>query len=182
MSAHAPRRLIRAALAAAAVTIGGCATEQYVDERIAATNVRIDALSSETAAARQRAEEAHRLATGDFRREVLLTDDSVRFDSDSSSLSAYDQHALGRFADRLKAENRNVHVEVIGHADSTARTSHNLALGQRRADAVLRFLHTQGVPLHHMNAISYGEAAPRASNATANGRAENRRVVLVVMS
>jgi outer membrane protein OmpA-like peptidoglycan-associated protein len=105
----------------------------------------------------------------------------VRFESDSAALSSSDQAALVRFADRLKAENRNVHVEVVGHADSTSHTPHNLALGQRRADSVVRFLHVRGIPLQRMSAVSYGEAAPRMANATAEGRAENRRVVLVVM-
>jgi outer membrane protein OmpA-like peptidoglycan-associated protein len=180
MIARASRCLTSAALAAV-LAIGGCASQDYVDHGFAATNARIDAIAARTESAHARAEEAHALARGDFQHQVLLTDDSVRFETDSAALSAYDQQALAGFAGRVKAENRSVHIEVIGHADATAHTSHNLALGQRRADAVMRFLHLQGIPLHRMNAISYGESAPRASNATAGGRAENRRVVLVVM-
>ena len=166
---------LAAALAAAGLLISGCATEEYVDQQIAATNARIDQVQART-------EEAHALlATGDFRSTVLMKDDSVRFESDRSDLSNGAKALLASFAQRLKAENRNVHVEVVGHADSSGRTEHNLQLGKLRADAVVRFLHTQGVPLSRMSAISYGEHMPRAANEAAAGRAENRRVVLVVM-
>jgi outer membrane protein OmpA-like peptidoglycan-associated protein len=166
---------LAAALAAAGLLIGGCATEEYVDQQIAATNARIDQVQA-------RAEEAHaKLASGDFQSTVLMMDDSVRFESNKSELSDSARASLANFAQRLKTENRNVHVEVVGHADSSGRTEHNLRLGQLRAEAVMRFLHTQGVPLHRMSAISYGEHMPRAANEAAAGRAENRRVVLVVM-
>jgi len=181
MTPNASRQRSAAALAAAALAMGGCATQDYVDQQIAVTNARIDAVQRDTQAALARAEEAHRLARGDFQHTVLMTDDSVKFETDKSALSDSARAWLAGFAARLKAENRNVHVEVIGHADSSGRTQHNLQLGQRRADAVVRFLHARGVPLHHMSALSYGEHIPKAPNEAAAGRAENRRVVLVVM-
>lgn len=174
MRFHVSQPLLAVALAAAGLLVGGCATEEYVDQQIAATNARIDAVQ-------MRAQEAHRLAVGDFQDTVLMTDDSVRFDTDKSDLSDSARASLASFAQRLRTENRNVHIEVVGHADATGRTEHNLRLGKLRADAVMRFLHTQGVPLHRMSAISYGERMPKAANEAAAGRAENRRVVLVVM-
>jgi outer membrane protein OmpA-like peptidoglycan-associated protein len=159
---------------AAGLCVGGCATEEYVDQQVAATNARVDA-------ALARAEEAHKLARGDFQHTVLMTNDQIKFASDASALSGAAMSTLASFAGTIRAENRNVHIEVIGHGDSTASSAHNLQLGQRRADAVVRFLHGQGIPLHHMSAVSYGEEQPKASNATPEGRAENRRVVLVVL-
>ena len=55
-------------------------------------------------------------------------------------------------------------------------------LGEKRAEAVRRYLsREQGLPLHRMSIISYGESEPIADNSTAAGRAHNRRVVLVVL-
>jgi len=181
MRLQASQPLMAAALVATGLLIGGCATEEYVDQQIAATNARIDAVERDTQAAQARAEEAHALARGDFQDTVLMTDDSVRFETDKSDLSDSARASLANFAQRLKAENRNVHIEVVGHADATGRTEHNLRLGQLRADAVMRFLHSQGVSLRRMTAISYGEHMPKAANEAAAGRAENRRVVLVVL-
>jgi outer membrane protein OmpA-like peptidoglycan-associated protein len=59
----------------------------------------------------------------------------------------------------------------------------NERLGRARARAVQRYLHERHrIPLHKMDVISYGEAAPIAPNTTAAGRAENRRVEIKVMS
>jgi outer membrane protein OmpA-like peptidoglycan-associated protein len=60
--------------------------------------------------------------------------------------------------------------------------AYNMILGERRAEAVRRYLsQTGGMALHRMSVISYGKAAPIADNATPEGRAMNRRVTLVVL-
>jgi OOP family OmpA-OmpF porin len=59
---------------------------------------------------------------------------------------------------------------------------YNVVLGQARAEAAMRYLAMQsGFPLHRMTATSYGEFKPIADNKTAEGRAKNRRVTLVVL-
>ncbi|MBP1621250.1 MAG: oprF, partial [Acidobacteria bacterium] len=71
---------------------------------------------------------------------------------------------------------------IQGHTDSVGSEQYNLSLGQARANEVLRYLATSaGLPLHRMNAISYGEYKPIADNKTAAGRGQNRRVSLVVL-
>jgi outer membrane protein OmpA-like peptidoglycan-associated protein len=55
-------------------------------------------------------------------------------------------------------------------------------LGEERAEAVRLFMNQHGVPLNRMSTISYGKADPVADNKTRTGRAQNRRVVLIVMS
>jgi outer membrane protein OmpA-like peptidoglycan-associated protein len=106
----------------------------------------------------------------------------VRFGLDSSQLSSDAKAALDAVAAKLKADNQGVYIEVQGHTDSTGSDDWNLVLGARRAEAVMRYLNIQGgLPLHRMNTISYGETKPVADNNSRDGRAKNRRVVLVVL-
>lgn len=145
-------------------------------------NAKIAELSDTAKEALARAEEAGKLAQGKFLFEVTLSDDAVHFGFDKSDLSAEAKAALDAFAQKVKAENKNVFIEVQGHTDSIGSEKYNLELGQARADAVVRYLNMQhGLPLHRMSAISYGEYKPVADNKTANGRAKNRRVTLVVL-
>ncbi len=84
---------------------------------------------------------------------------------------------------RIKVEHRNVYLEIEGHTDSTGSEPHNLRLGLERAEAVKMYLYDMHkVPLHKMNVLSFGETWPAAPNDTAEGRAQNRRVVIRVLS
>ena len=131
----------------------------------------------------ERAQEAGRLAEGKFLYEVVLTDQDVRFGFDRHELSPEAQAALDRFAESLKTENKNVYIEIQGHTDATGRDGYNEELGLERAEAVRRYLNRQhGVPLHRMNVISYGESSPVSDNQSREGRAQNRRVALVVLA
>ncbi len=148
----------------------------------AAQTEQIGKLSDTAKEALARAQEAGKLAKGKILYEVTLTDEAVKFGFDQKGLSAEAKAALDAFAARLKAENKGVYVEVQGHTDSVGSEQYNLSLGQARADAALHYLAMQGgLPLHRMNAISYGEYKPIADNKTADGRAKNRRVALVVL-
>jgi outer membrane protein OmpA-like peptidoglycan-associated protein len=113
---------------------------------------------------------------------MVLSDDSVKFPVDSSRLSPEAERRLLDFVDKLKNENRNVYLEIQGHTDSTGSKPINQRLGEERAEAVRLFLNEHGVALNRMSTISYGEKDPVANNKTRTGRAQNRRVVLVVMS
>jgi peptidoglycan-associated lipoprotein len=168
---------LAAVLAAGGVALGACATEEYVDKGDAAANARIDAASGEAQAALARAEAAHKLAEGNFRHAVLFVDDSVKFATGSSTLSGDAQAALAAFAEKVKADNRNVYIEIQGHADHVGSAASNHQLGHARADAVMDFLRDRGIPSYHMTATSFGEAHP-----TGRGHAEDRRVVLIVMN
>jgi outer membrane protein OmpA-like peptidoglycan-associated protein len=131
----------------------------------------------------ERAQEAGRLAEGKFLYEVLLTDQDVRFGFDRHQLSDEAKAALDRFAEGLKTDNKNVYIEIQGHTDATGRDLYNEELGLERAEAVRRYLNREhGVPLHRMNVISYGESSPVADNGSREGRAQNRRVALVVLA
>jgi outer membrane protein OmpA-like peptidoglycan-associated protein len=71
-------------------------------------------------------------------------------------------------------------VQVEGYTDSVGSDQYNQKLSENRADAVRDFLVTQGVQTDNISATGYGKAKPVADNATAQGRAQNRRVNLVV--
>jgi peptidoglycan-associated lipoprotein len=148
----------------------------------AAQNDQISKVSDTAKEALARATEAGKLAKGKFMFEVTLTDEAVKFGFNKTELSPEAKAALDAFSARVKGENKNLYVEVQGHTDSVGSEMVNLKLGQARAEEVMRYLNMQGgLPLHRMNVISYGEYKPIADNKTAAGRAQNRRVTLVVL-
>ena len=148
----------------------------------AAQNEQIAKLSDTTKEALARANEANKLANHSFLFEVTLTDDAVHFGFSKSNLSAEAKTALDAFAQKVKDENKNVYIEIQGNTDSIGSDKGNLALGQARAETVLRYLNMQnGFPLSRMSAVSYGKFKPITDNKNAEGRAKNRRVTLVVL-
>jgi peptidoglycan-associated lipoprotein len=187
--------------------LGGCATTGSVDKKIAeaqaetnqkiesvagqveglqqkqqATDVRLEQLSQEAREALQRAQEAGVLAKGKVVFEQAFTEDRVKFKLDSYDLDKNAQGALSEFANRVKALDTQYFIEIQGHTDDTGGSRYNDELGQRRADAVRRYLSREHqVPLNRMSTISYGDTLPVESNKTRAGRAANRRVVLVVL-
>src|SRR5581483_4818092 len=190
-----------------ATLAGGCATKQYVREeagrQTAAVHTRVDTLQgqveqqqtklneheqkitevSKTAQeALQRAQEAGKLAEGKLLYETVLSDDQVKFGFNKDNLSDGAKKALDDFATPIVQQNQNVYIEIQGHTDSVGSDDYNYDLGLQRAEAVRRYLNMQHkIPLHRMSVISYGETAPVESNKTREGRAKNRRVVLVVL-
>jgi outer membrane protein OmpA-like peptidoglycan-associated protein len=178
----------------------GCATEKYVKDQIAAEigEVRKDVVANQREIANlkksamkhsktvqeamTRAEEAHKLAEGKLLYEATISGDSVHFGFDVSTLSDEAEECLDIFAGVMKEENKNIYIEIQGHTDNIGTEEHNMKLGQARAEAVMRYLHTEfAIPLHRMNAFSYGESKPVVENDTHSNRAKNRRVTLVVM-
>lgn len=106
----------------------------------------------------------------------------MKFPVDRASLSPEAQSRLMDFVQKLKSDNRNVYVEIQGHTDSTGTPNFNKKLGEDRAEAVRLFMNKQGVALNRMSTISYGDEAPVAPNNTKDGRAQNRRVVVIVLA
>lgn len=163
------------------LTAGGCATEKYVQEQVAPVQAQAAQAQGTAAEALERAKSAHKLAEGKFLYEEVLSDDSVKFPTNSDDLSAEAMSRLDAFVSKLKSDNRNVYVEIQGFTDSSGASAYNHKLGEARAEAVRRYLHKRGVALNRMATISYGEEDPVASNDTPEGRAHNRRVAIVVL-
>lgn len=173
-------------LAASAVALSGCATKGFVRESVAdletRQNARMDEIDATSREALERAIAAGKLAEGKLLYSVVLSDDAVKFPVDGSALSAEAEARLTTLLNQLKTQNKPVYIEIQGHTDSTGSDAYNQKLGMERAEAARLFLYKQGLPLSRIATISYGETAPVASNATPQGRAANRRVVLVVLN
>ncbi len=106
----------------------------------------------------------------------------IAFPFEGNELTEEAKKALDDFAAKIKADNRNVYIEIQGHTDNSGPEYTNLKIGEQRAEVVRRYLALKhGFALHRMNAMSYGESAPVADNKTKKGRIENRRVTLVVL-
>ena len=184
------------AIAVSAFSLGGCATKDYVNEHVAAVDAKVQAtqgqvdrhethltqLDQATKEALDRATAAGKLAEGKFLYSMVLSDDSVKFPVDSAKLSPEATQRLTDFAEKLKNDNRNVYLEIQGHTDSRGSDAANQKLGEQRAEAVRLFMNQHGVPLNRMSTISYGKKDPVTDNKTRANRAQNRRVVLIVMS
>lgn len=154
---------------------------QGLENRVNGQQTAIDGVSRTAQDALDRANAAGKLAAGKFLYESTLSS-QIAFGFQGNMLTDAAKKALDDFAAQIKAENRNVYIEIQGHTDSSGAEYTNLLIGKQRAEAVRRYLAVKhGFPLHRMNVISYGESAPIASNKTRAGRAENRRVTLVVL-
>jgi peptidoglycan-associated lipoprotein len=103
----------------------------------------------------------------------------VRFAFDSSSLDAQSKSILDRTATILK-EHPEVRLTVQGHADERGTTDYNMALGMRRADAVVDYLAMQGVDRDRLFMVSYGEEKPLLDENNTMAWSANRRVEFVV--
>ena len=179
----------------AGLATAGCATEKYVNQHVGVvqdqvtalqgqaqdTSAKVQQLDTTTQQALARAEAAGKLAEGKFVYSMVMTDDSAHFPVSGAQLSSDETARLDDFASKLKTDNRNVYLEIQGYTDSTGSAQGNLRLGQDRAEAVRRYLSKEGVALNRMATISYGEDNPVAANDTRAGRAQNRRVVVVVL-
>ncbi len=109
---------------------------------------------------------------------VTLPQD-ILFATDSATLSNSQQSDLIAIASSLNSY-PNTTVNVIGHTDSDGASAYNLDLSQRRAQSVVNVLTRAGVSPVRLVAIGRGEDQPVASNLTAEGKALNRRVVIVI--
>lgn len=151
------------------------------DSRLATHDQKLSELSRETQEAMQRAQAAEKLAMGKLLYEVTLTDEDVVFASGKATINDSAREKLDNMVQQLKAENKNVYIEIQGHTDNHGSEDYNNQLGLERAEAVRRYLSEAGIPLHRMSTISYGETRPLADNKTREGRAKNRRVVIQVL-
>jgi outer membrane protein OmpA-like peptidoglycan-associated protein len=106
---------------------------------------------------------------------VVKFDSGILFDVDQASLKGSAQSDLAEFA-RVLNEYPDTKLEIQGHTDSTGSKEHNRRLSQERADAVVSYLTQAQVARSRIVSEGLGEAGPVSSNATADGRAKNRRV------
>jgi outer membrane protein OmpA-like peptidoglycan-associated protein len=105
---------------------------------------------------------------------------SVYFDFDKSNLKPEAKAELDRAAEIMQ-DNPDVVLELQGNTDSVGTDAYNRALGDRRAEAVFGYLKSKGINPDRLKTVSFGKSKPVASNATDAGRAQNRRVDIVIL-
>lgn len=196
-------------LVVALVTGPACATKKFVRTESATLDQKIADVSTEVEASQKRLsehdeklstigslisqhdtqfkavdgkiEEVKTLIKGNLVMTATLKSSDAKFGFDSAALSDEAKGVLDTFVQRLITENKGVYIEIQGHTDSTGSDEVNLALGHKRAEAVMMYLYKQyRIPLHRMSVVSLGSSMPVADNGTRDGRAQNRRVEILV--
>jgi len=152
----------------------------------AATQAELDRTRLELA---QREEEARQLkmqqdlariaSTKADTRGLVVTLPGIFFDPGKTQLKPGAKKPLQRIAEQLKGDDR-IRVTVEGHTDNTGNPEKNMEISEKRAEAVREYLVSLGVPADRTMATGKGDAEPVATNKTAAGRQQNRRVELVI--
>ena len=119
------------------------------------------------------------LETKDTARGLIVSMPDVLFDTGKADLKPTTRERLAKVAGILLAY-PDIHVEVDGYTDSTGSLELNERLSQQRAKSVRSYLASQGVNQSSITTQGFGPDNPVASNGTAAGRQQNRRVELVV--
>ena len=160
---------------------------------IAQVNSKADAADQKALAAGQSADTANQNATQASNRVTSLagtvenldnyksvSQTTINFAFDKAQLTKKDKQTLDDFASQLQSQKHYI-VQVEGYTDSTGPADYNYQLSQRRADAVIQYLAQKySVPAYKIFLIGLGKDNPVAQNTSASGRAQNRRVQLVV--
>jgi peptidoglycan-associated lipoprotein len=158
----------RSATSARAAADAAAASAKEVDGKVTATNNRITSVEA---------------ASRKLVFEVTLSEDKGNFAFGKTELPDAAKARLDQVVQQLKSDTKNIFIEIEGHTDNVGSPLINEKIGMERAEAVKRYLYEQHqVPLHKMNVISYGEDKPVAPNNKRDGRAQNRRVVVKVLS
>lgn len=160
---------------------------QQAGAKLEATDEKLEAERQARAQAEARARDAlTRLAAANAaaikeepRGTVITLPGHVLFASGKSELLPGAQERLTKVADALKdQEDKKILIE--GHTDSRGSESMNMDLSRRRAEAVSSLLISRGLPAERVTTVGVGPSRPVADNATAEGRANNRRVEIVI--
>jgi outer membrane protein OmpA-like peptidoglycan-associated protein len=154
----------------------------------AALRAQLDAANAAIGRAQESADDAVKIArdsrrvSGKLADSLLLTENMVSYAYELPELTADGRTALDGLIVGIRPKLPNVFVEIVGYSDNLGLDSQNRRIALERAEAVRRYLHeTGGIPLDRMSTISYGDLQPVASNVTAEGRGQNRRIWVRVL-
>ena len=171
------------AIALPMMALAACSSNSEVDEQSQVdTNAQsqAEAQAAEQARIRANAMQREQEIKEQQRQEMerLRSEHIVYFDFDKSTVSSEFSAILDAHAKFLN-ENSNVSVLIEGHADERGTPEYNIALGERRAKAVVTYLENMGVSSSQLSVVSYGEEKPMVKDRTEAAFAKNRRAVLV---
>jgi len=119
------------------------------------------------------------LETRDSVRGLIVNMSDVLFDTGQATLKPGAREKLAKVSGIVLAH-PGLSLEVEGHTDSVGTDDFNQSLSERRAESVKTYLTQQGIPSASIRVRGFGEAQPVASNDSAAGRQQNRRVELIV--
>ena len=161
-----------------------CAKQVVQTEPVPATQPEVSKASDRSA---EEGEQARRLQEDRLRAEAAereaaaaaFINDNIHFAFDSSVLSDQAQQILISKADYLLT-NSGVKITGEGHCDERGTDAYNIALGERRAESVKKFLVDLGISANRLNTISYGEERPIAIDQNEASWAKNRRAQFVI--
>jgi outer membrane protein OmpA-like peptidoglycan-associated protein len=160
--------------------IGDLKTE--TDRRVSSAEAKAGEAAALGSQALTTAQSAEKSAQGKLLWTVTITDDKVKFSFGQATLTAEGISVLDKLVAKIKGYGKAVYLEIEGHTDNVGDEHYNMKLSYKRAMAVREYLNQSGgIPLHAMNTIAFGESKPIADNSTAEGRAQNRRVVIRVL-
>ncbi len=161
----------------ASALLVGCATNTADDEAAAAAAAE-QAAAEQAAADRAAAEaaEAARRAAAEAAAAAANLETVFYFDFDQATLSASTRADLDAQIAVLK--NSNAKVRLEGHADERGTREYNMALGERRANAVANYMIINGVARYRIETVSYGEERPVETGSSESALGKNRRVEL----
>lgn len=111
---------------------------------------------------------------------VITLSGAVMFKTNDAILLDIAKRQLSKVAEALQEQDESKRIVIEGHTDSRGSDRANRTLSQNRADSVMNYLISQGVKAGRITAIGKGESEPIANNRTAEGRANNRRVEIIV--
>jgi outer membrane protein OmpA-like peptidoglycan-associated protein len=147
-----------------------------VRERVVDTLVRVDTMRVNTRTQVTTSDTVTRTVKG---QDVILVLRDANFDLGKSALRTRARATLDSLAQQLNAPAaRSMRITITGYTDSIGSDAYNMKLGMARAMSVRSYLASKGVDASRMTADSKGEADPIAPNSTAEGRQQNRRVVI----
>jgi len=110
----------------------------------------------------------------------LQAPENITFDTNRADIKPQFQPVLGQLAQSIQQYPDTV-IQVEGHTDSVGSASYNQTLSENRASAVRSYLIQRGVDANRLAAVGYGLTRPVADNSTAAGRAQNRRVEMLIV-
>jgi len=198
------------ALVIIALVVGpACATKKYVQGEMTTIDKKVEGVQTEVEANQKRIKEhdeklasigeviskhdsqfqavdgqindVKKMIRGNLIYKETLRANDAKFGFNSYDLGADAKAALDRFVQQLISMNRGLYLEIQGHTDSTGSDEVTIPLGQKRAEAVMLYLYKQyHIPLYRMQVISLGSSVPVADNNSREGRAQNRRVEILV--
>ncbi len=154
------------------------ARDQAAAAQAQAEMATAQARSADAQAAAAQKELADMQAQQTTRGIILTLGSNYLFDTNSDVLKPGAQDGLSRVASFLN-EHQTVHVRIEGHTDSTGGDAYNQELSQRRAQSVAHGLEDKGIDSGRIEATGRGKELPVATNATAEGRQQNRRVEII---